>query len=185
MAELMQVTKRQNQMLASPRTAQRNQYLTFNLGGETFAMEIRFIREVIQYGGLTQVPLMPDFIRGVLNLRGAVVPVIDLSVRFHRPPREPTKRTCIVIIEVGQEDSLATLGVMVDNVSEVLEILGEDIEPAPTFGNNLRSDFIMGVGKVAGKFVILLDVNQVVSIEELASLAVNRELPIPAESGEP
>ncbi|WP_005037990.1 chemotaxis protein CheW [Holophaga foetida] len=174
MAEQLQMNKRQNQALVAAKATQRNQYLTFTLGGETFAMEIRFIREVIQFGGLTIVPLMPDFIRGVINLRGAVVPVIDLSVRFHRPPTEPTKRTCIVILEVGQEDNLATLGVLVDNVSEVLEIQGEDIEPAPSFGSSLRSDFIQGVGKVGGKFVIILEVNQVVSVEELASLAANR-----------
>jgi len=156
-------------------TTQRNQYLTFTLGGETFAMEIRFIREVIQFGGLTLVPLMPEFTRGVINLRGAVVPVIDLSVRFRRPPTEPTRRTCIVILEVDQDGDLSTLGVMVDNVSEVLEISGEDIEPPPSFGSSLRADFIQGVGKVGGRFVIILDVNQVVSVEELAALASNRE----------
>jgi len=174
MAELMQVSQRQSQLPAGARSNQGNQYLTFSLGGETFAMEIRCIREVIQFGGLTLVPLMPDFIRGVINLRGAVVPVIDLSVRFHRPPSDPSKRTCIVILEVGDEEHLSTLGVMVDNVSEVLEIMREDIEPAPSFGSTLRADFIQGVGKVGGQFVIILDVNQVVSVEELASLAASR-----------
>jgi len=175
MAAPTQLNVRQNQAPASLASAQRNQYLTFTLSGETFAMEIRYIREILQYGGVTLVPLMPDFIRGVINLRGAVVPVIDLSVRFQRPPTEPTKRTCTVILEVGSDEHLSTLGVMVDNVSEVLDIQTSEIEPAPSFGSSLRADFIQGVGKVSGKFVILLDVNQVVSVEELASLAANRE----------
>jgi len=175
MAEPMHVIKRQNQALAARGSSQRNQYLTFTLGGETYAMEIQFIREVIQYGGLTVVPLMPDFLRGVINLRGAVVPVIDLSMRFQRSPTEPTRHTCIVILEVGRENRMATLGIMVDNVSEVLEILGEDIEPAPSFGSSLRSNFIQGMGKVGSQFVIILDVNHVVSTDELATLTTGQE----------
>jgi len=175
MADITQVQTRQSQPPAGLPSAQRNQYLTFTLGGETFGMEIRFIREILEVGGLTLVPLMPDFIRGVINLRGAVVPVIDLAVRFHRPPTEPTKRTCIVILEVDQGERMATLGIMVDNVSEVLDIQASEIEPAPNFGSNLRSDFIQGVGKVAGRFVILLSVNQVISVEELASLTTHHE----------
>nr|WP_320131496.1 chemotaxis protein CheW [uncultured Holophaga sp.] len=174
MAEPMQVDKRQARVPAVIAGTQRNQFLTFTLGGETFAMEIRFIREIIQYGGLTTVPLMPDFIRGVINLRGAVVPVVDLAVRFRRRPTEPTKRTCIVILEVGEGERLSTLGVLVDNVSEVLEISDGEIEPAPSFGSSLRADFIQAVGKVAGKFVILLDVSQVLSVEEMAALAAGQ-----------
>jgi purine-binding chemotaxis protein CheW len=113
---------------------------------------------------------MPTFIRGVINLRGAVVPVIDLSIRFGRTFTEVTRRTCIVILEVGSMDDTCVLGIMVDNVSEVLDIGERDIEPAPAFGSNLRSEFIAGVGKVNGKFVILLDVNRVLSVEEMAAL---------------
>ena len=134
-------------------------------------MEIRSIREVIQYGGLTEVPLMPAFIRGVINLRGSVVPVIDLSVRFGRALTEIARRTCIVILEVEHAGDMVTLGVIVDNVSEVLEIGPSEIEPAPAFGSNLRSEFLAGVGKVGGRFVILLDVNHVLSIDELAAVA--------------
>jgi purine-binding chemotaxis protein CheW len=118
---------------------------------------------------------MPDFIRGVINLRGAVVPVIDLSVRFNRPPTDAGKRTCVVILEIQHEGDLLVLGAMVDNVSEVLEIAGSDIEPAPAFGSSLRSEFISGVGKVGGKFVILLDVNHVLSIDEMAALSAGNE----------
>jgi purine-binding chemotaxis protein CheW len=148
-------------------TVRKDPYLAFTLGGETYGMDIRSIKEVIQYGGLTEVPLMPAFLRGVINLRGAVVPVIDLSVRFGRAPTEINRRTCVVILELAR----MLLGVMVDNVSEVLEIAQDDIEPAPAFGSDLRTDFLRGVGKVNGRFVILLDVDHVLSMDELASLA--------------
>lgn len=151
-------------------TAVRTQFLTFNLGGEVYALEIRQIREILQFDGLTEVPLMPAFIRGVINLRGSVVPVIDLHVRFGKTPTEVARRTCIVIVEAGQEDAYTVLGVMVDHVSEVLEIDPTDIEAAPAFGSGLRADFIRGVGKVSGHFVVLLDIDHVLSVEEMASI---------------
>ena len=169
MAELIKFSKRQTQTLAAP-VERREQYLAFTLGGETFAMDIRSIREVIQFGGITEVPLMPPFIRGVINLRGSVVPVIDLFVRFGRPPCAVAHRTCIVILELTQGDGTAELGVMVDNVSEVLSIAASEIEPAPAFGSDIRSEFIAGVAKVGERFVIILDVNHVLSIDELAAL---------------
>ena len=171
MAEPMALNKRTRAALERAQAEKRDQYLAFVLGGEAFAMEIRSIREVIQYGGLTEVPLMPAFIRGVINLRGSVVPVIDLSVRFGRALTEIARRTCIVILEVEHAGDMVTLGVIVDNVSEVLEIGPSEIEPAPAFGSNLRSEFLAGVGKVGGRFVILLDVNHVLSIDELAAVA--------------
>ena len=170
MAELIKLNKRQNQALATTQVEQREQYLAFTLGGETFAMDIRSIREVIQFGGITEVPLMPPFIRGVINLRGSVVPVIDLCVRFGRQAGAVAQRTCIVILELAQGDGAVELGVMVDNVSEVLSIAASEIEPAPAFGNDLRAEFIAGVAKVGVRFVILLDVNRVLSVDELAAL---------------
>jgi len=171
MAELMKFNKRQTQAMKIPEQAEpHGQYLAFSMGGETFAMDIRSIKEVIQFAELTEVPLMPAFIRGVINLRGAVVPIIDLSIRFNRPLTEVTRRTCTVILEVVQEEETSVLGIMVDNVSEVLDIGERDIEPAPAFGSSLRSEFIAGVGKVNGKFVIILDVNHVLSVEEMATL---------------
>jgi purine-binding chemotaxis protein CheW len=163
-----------NQHLAQARDGtpadRQEQYLAFTVGGETFAMDIRSIREVIQFGGITEVPLMPPFLRGVINLRGSVVPVIDLCVRFGRPPGAVAQRTCIVILELVQGESTVELGVMVDNVSEVLSIAGGEIEPAPAFGNDLRAEFIAGVAKVGDRFVILLDVGKVLSVDELAAL---------------
>ncbi|HEU0188926.1 MAG TPA: chemotaxis protein CheW [Gallionella sp.] len=149
---------------------EQNQYLTFLLGGEMFAIPILNIKEIIEYGSLTTVPMMPEFIRGVINLRGSVVPVVDLSVRFGRKTAAVTKRTCIVIIEIESEGEQQDVGVVVDSVSEVLEIHRADIEQAPSFGARIRSDFIHGMGKIAGKFVIILNVNQVLSIDEMAML---------------
>jgi purine-binding chemotaxis protein CheW len=146
------------------------QYLTFLLGGETFAIAILNIKEIIEYGNVTTVPMMPDFVRGVINLRGAVVPVIDLAMRFSRPPSPITRRTCIVLIEVDVEGEQYNIGVTVDAVNEVLEIPGTEIEPPPTFGAKIRSDFIGGMGKIDGKFVIILDANKVLSVDEMASL---------------
>jgi purine-binding chemotaxis protein CheW len=147
-----------------------HQYLTFLLGGEMFAIAILNIKEIIEYGSLTEVPMMPGFIRGVINLRGSVVPVVDLSVRFGRNRTEVSRRTCIVIIEVANGDEKHDIGVMVDSVSEVLEIPRSEIEPPPAFGAKIRVDFMAGMGKVAGKFVILLDADKVLSVDELSML---------------
>jgi purine-binding chemotaxis protein CheW len=134
-----------------------------------FAIGILAIREIIEYGHLTEVPMTPPFIRGVINLRGAVVPVVDLAVRFARPASAVSKRTCIVIIDIDQADGTTNqMGIVVDAVSEVLEIPASEIEPPPEFGARIRTDFISGMGKVGGKFVVMLDVNKVLSIEEVA-----------------
>ena len=143
------------------------QYLTFVLGGEVFAMGILAIKEIIEYADLTEVPMMPGYVRGVINLRGAVVPVIDLSVRFGKPSSPVTKRTCIVIIEVGVRNERHILGVVVDAVNAVLDIPGSEVEPPPAFGASIRTDFIRGMGKVSGKFVILLDVGHVLAANEM------------------
>jgi len=150
---------------------EEQQYLTFLLSGEMFAIAILNIKEIIEYGSLTEVPMMPGFIRGVINLRGSVVPVVDLSARFGRSRTEISRRTCIVIIEVENGDeSKQDIGVMVDSVSEVLEIPRSEIEPPPAFGARIRVDFMHGMGKVAGKFVIILNANKVLSVEELSML---------------
>lgn len=147
---------------------EQGQYLTFTLGKEMFAIGILNIREILEYGQLTEVPMMPEFIRGVINLRGAVVPVVDLTARFGGRRSEVTKRTCIVIIEVNTEERRQEIGVVVDAVSAVLEIPDTEIEPPPAFGAKIRTDFIQGMGKVDGQFVIVLDVDQVLSVEDLA-----------------
>ncbi len=168
-----------NTLAAGAAGAEPGQYLTFNLAGEMYAIGILAIKEIIEYQNLTEVPMMPACVRGVINLRGAVVPVMDPLARFGRPSSEVSKRTCIVIVETEVENEgrpeRQVIGVVVDAVSEVLEIAGTDIEPAPAFGTRIRSDFIQGVGKVKGKFVILLDVNHVLSLDEIASATTSAE----------
>jgi len=146
------------------------QYLTFLQQGEMFAIGILGIKEIIEYANLTTVPLMPKFISGVINIRGAVVPVIDLSARFGREAAVATRRSCIVIIETVNDNEKMDIGIIVDSVSEVLEITPADIEPAPRFGSNIRADFISGMGKVNDDFVIILDISRVLSVNEMSSL---------------
>jgi len=148
-----------------------SQYLTFSLAGEMFAVGILNVKEIIEYGQLTEIPMMPDFIRGVINLRGSVVPVIDLSARFGEKATEVSRRTCIVIVEVADDDMRHDVGIMVDAVSEVLDIPTSEIEPAPSFGARIRAEFIFGMGKVDGKFVIILNIDKVLSVDEIAQLA--------------
>jgi purine-binding chemotaxis protein CheW len=150
---------------------QTQQYLTFMLGGEMFAIGILAIKEIIEYASVTEVPMMPPYVRGVINLRGAVVPVADLAVRFGRKAGEVTKRTCIVIMEITANGERQDVGVVVDAVNEVLDIPGSEIEPPPAFGAKIRTDFIRGMGKVANKFVILLDVHNVLAFDELVDTA--------------
>ncbi len=152
--------------------SEHKQYLTFMLGGEMFSIGILCIREIIWYASPTEVPMMPECIRGVINLRGAVVPVMDLSSRFGKPSTPVTKSTCIIIVEVQtqNEGEHQSMGVVVDAVQAVLEIATSDIAPAPSFGAKIRSDFIEGICKVDSKFVILLNVNQVLSLEEIGQM---------------
>ena len=151
--------------------ASPQQYLTFSLGGEVFALGILNVKEIIEFGNITEIPMMPAFIRGVINLRGAVVPVIDLSARFGGPASTVSRRTCIVIVELGEGEERQDLGVIVDAVNEVLEIPRSEIEPPPTFGAKIRADFIQGMGKVEGRFVIILNVDRVLSPQEITMLA--------------
>ncbi len=130
-------------------------------------MGILAIKEIIEYADVTEVPMMPGYVRGVINLRGAVVPVIDLSVRFGKTSSPVTKRTCIVIIEVLARDERHILGVVVDAVNAVLDIPGSEVAPPPAFGASIRTDFIRGMGKVGGKFVILLNVDHVLAADEM------------------
>lgn len=153
---------------AVPAPGMSAQYLTFSLGGQVFAMEISNIREIVQQSEMTAVPLMPDFIRGILNLRGAVVPVIDLQVRFGRPRTSSSKKTCIVIFESTQNVERTELGLQVDAVSEVVEISASDVEPPPQFGAAINRDFIRGMGKVNGEFIVILEPDRALDVNDLA-----------------
>jgi purine-binding chemotaxis protein CheW len=173
MTALVKTDKKLLPALAATQAAvEEKQYLTFMLGGEMFSINILCIKEIIWYANLTEVPMMPECIRGVINLRGAVVPVMDLSSRFGKPSTPVTKSTCIVIIEVEtqNEGERQNMGLVVDSVQAVLEIASSEIEQAPSFGAKIRPDFIEGIGKVNGKFVILLNVNRVLSMEEIGQM---------------
>lgn len=145
-------------------------FLTFWLGQEVFGMGIRAVREIIQMRPMTSLPLMPRFMRGVINLRGAVVPVIDLSARFGREPATLSKKSCIVIFDAVRSGERVELGLLVDSVSEVLTIGGDAIDPPPDFGNSVRRDFIQGIGKVGERFVTLLDPDRALDVQDLAAL---------------
>jgi len=146
------------------------QYLTFMLGSEVIAIGILHVKEIIEYHSITPVSMMMACICGVINLRGAVVPVMDMLARFGRSASAVTKRSCIVIVEVEAEGEHQVMGITVDAVNEVLDIAPSEIEPPPAFGANVHSDFIQGMGKMAGKFVILLNVDHVLFIDEVGMI---------------
>lgn len=173
MNELMPVPSSQMRGASAPVEAADEQFLTFFCAGNLYGVSILRVKEIIQYGEVTDVPMMPAEIRGVVNLRGAVLPVIDLSVRFGRRATPVGRRTCIVVLELQRDGRRQDIGMMVDSVSAVLEIPARDIEPAPAFGANVRAEFIRGMGKVDGNFVILLEIERVFSIDELSALPLS------------
>ena len=154
----------------SPVAVPTGQYLTFLLDNGTFAIDINAVREIIQYGQMTSVPLMPDFVRGVINLRGAVVPVIDLQARFGKTPAKVGKKTCIVIFDSHRDGEKVELGLMVDAVCAVIDISAQQIEPPPQFGGAIKREFIKGMGKVGDHFVIILEPHRALDVQEMAEL---------------
>jgi purine-binding chemotaxis protein CheW len=144
------------------------QYLSFTLGGELFALDISKVREVLDYTKITKVPRMPDFILGVINLRGSVVPVVDMRLKFDMAKGDKTVNTCIVIVEVLLEGETIALGALVDAVQEVFDIEPSQIEPPPRIGTKLKTEFIKGMGKKDEQFVIILNIDRIFSMEELS-----------------
>jgi purine-binding chemotaxis protein CheW len=149
---------------------QAGQYLTFLVGDESFAVSILDVKEIIEITHVTHVPLTPDFIYGVINLRGNVVPVIDLSARLKNHRAELSKRSCIVLVAVETPEGMQLIGMLVDEVREILEIPSANIQPAPDFGADIRTDFIQAMARVDEVFIILLAINRVLSLEELSQL---------------
>ena len=147
------------------------QYLTFTLGEETFAVGTRNVREIIEYGRLTPVPLMPQSILGVINLRGGVVPIMDLRQRFGQGATQVSRRSCIVILEVQRDGIDQVIGIVVEAVNAVLEIPPQDIEPPPSFGSHIPTDFLIGMGKLDNGLVVLIDIGRVLSLDDLRQLA--------------
>jgi purine-binding chemotaxis protein CheW len=147
------------------------QFLSFLLGQDMFAIGILAVREILEYAGVTPVPQMPPCISGVINLRGTAVPVLDLACRLDRQPVPVSKRTCIVVVEVDGENGAFVIGMLVDAVNAVLDIPASEVEPAPSLGAQVRAEMLQGIGKVNGRFVLLLDVRQVASVGDLAAIA--------------
>lgn len=151
--------------------AVQQQYLTFFLADEEYAVNIQKVKEIIEYSSVTKVPKVPHWIRGVINLRGNVVPVVDLAVRFGLDERPITKTTCIVIVEVQQDAENTVMGVIADAVNQVIELNAQDIEEPPAFGTRVRLEYLAGMGKLGKKFALILNIDRVLSAAELPTVA--------------
>ena len=146
------------------------QYLTFKLGDEIFALDVAKVREILDFTTVTKVPQTPDFMRGVINLRGSVVPVVDMRLKFGMSSTERTVNTCIVVVEVDLDGETIILGALADSVQEVIDLEPDQIEPAPKIGTKLRTDFIRGMGKNDSRFIMILDIDKVFSLDELSTV---------------
>jgi len=142
-------------------------YLTFRLGDEEFGLEILKVQEIIQMQSITRVPRTPDYVRGVINLRGKVIPVVDLRLKFGLPQVADTERTCIVVVQIHHADGMVVMGTIIDEVREVLDIPGASIEDPPSFGSSIETEFILGMGKIGQGVKILLDIDKVLSAAEI------------------
>lgn len=164
---------------------ERRQYLAFTLAGGDYAVGILKVKEILQYEEITKVPSTPRSIRGVLNLRGSVVPAVDLAVKFGLPEPPVTKRTCVLVVETAFDGLATVMGLVVDAVSEVIELGPADVEEPPAFGTRVKVDYLLGMGKVGKKFVLLLDIDKVLSADE-RDLAAPEQGPLAlAEGDEP
>jgi len=148
-------------------TAKEGKYLTFTLNEEEYGISILKVKEIIGMMAITSVPQTPDFVKGVINLRGKVIPVVDLRLRFNMPPMDYNERTCIIVAEIGDDSETILMGTVVDSVSEVMNIKGEDIEKTPSFGTEVDTEFILGMAKMEGGVKILLDIDRVFNSDEL------------------
>lgn len=146
------------------------QFLTFRVKDQAFGLNINHVKEIMAYGNVTPIPLMPEFIKGILNLRGNVLPVLDVSRRFDWEKTDQTKMTCIVVSEMDYDGSKLDVGLMVDAVSEVVRLEKDNLEGSPNFGTRVRADFISNIGKVAGKFVLLLNISRLLDVDEIQQL---------------
>lgn len=154
---------------------ENNQYLTFNLDGEVFAIEVSKVREIIDHTELTRIPQMPPFMRGVINLRGSVVSVVDMRAKFGLDSVDDTVDTCIIIVEVKIDDQVNVLGALVDSVQEVLDIDGDQIEPPPRMGSRMNGEFLHGMGKHDEHFIMILNIDKVFSSDEIAMVQQGEE----------
>ena len=168
----MEITREQE---SSAKEQDVQQYLTFLIGGEEYAVSLLKVKEIIEYDVVTKVPKTPEWVRGVINLRGSVVPVVDLAVKFRQGPSLIGKLTCIVIAEVECEGEATVMGVMADAVSQVIDLKPEEIEPPPAFGTRVKVDYLLGMARAGKKFCLILDTEKVLSTDELLDLATSVE----------
>ena len=160
------------------------QYLTFMIGAEEYAVSLLTVKEIIEYDTVTEVPKTPEWVRGVINLRGSVVPVIDLAVKFRQSPSVAGKLTCIVITEVECEGEATVMGVMVDSVRQVIDLKPQEIEEPPTFGTRVKVDYLLGMARAGKKFCLILDTEKVLSTDELLELPDSVAEPENLETGD-
>jgi len=168
----MEITREQ---ASSAKDQDVQQYLTFLIGGEEYAVSLLKVKEIIEYDVVTKVPKTPEWVRGVINLRGSVVPVVDLAVKFRQAPSVIGKLTCIVIAEVECEGEATVMGVMADAVSQVIDLKPEEIELPPAFGTRVKVDYLLGMARAGKKFCLILDTEKVLSTDELLDLATSVE----------
>ncbi len=175
-------------MTNSKAGAEPGQYLSFFVADEEYAIGILKVKEILEFETITKVPGAPPSIRGVTNVRGSVVPVVDLAVRFSLPETAVTKRACIVIVEVDLDGERTVMGVMADSVSQVMALGTDDIQPPPSFGTRVRIDYLLGMGRSGKKFIMILDIDRILTLDELLEVSkvqgASSEAE-PAEGGEP
>jgi purine-binding chemotaxis protein CheW len=155
----------------APANGEPMQYLTFSIAGDDYAIGILQVREVVEFDTLTWVPSTPSYVRGVINLRGSVVPVVDLAVKFGLPESTVTRRSCVVIVELLIDGELTVLGVMADSVRQVIDLTADQIEAPPSFGTRVRVDYLLGMAKLGKKFALVLDISRVLAAGELVAAA--------------
>jgi purine-binding chemotaxis protein CheW len=156
--------------MSATEITETRQYLTFKLGDEVFATDVAKVREVLDFTTITKIPRTPDFMSGVINLRGNVVPVVDLRLCFEMSKTEKTVNTCVVVVEMLLDGEATVIGALADSVEEVIDLEPEQIEPAPKIGTQIRTDFIKGMGKRDAQFIMILDIDRIFSAEELSAV---------------
>jgi purine-binding chemotaxis protein CheW len=165
-----------NQLISSNLDSENtNKYLSFIVGEETYAISILKVKEILEYEGVTPVPKMPSFLRGAINLRGRVVPIVDLATLLTNTQTEISRKTCIIIVELKLDDGSMDVGLMIDAVSQVQDIEPENIESAPSFGGRINTDYISGMGKTEKSFVILINVDNILSVEDMVKITTASE----------
>lgn len=169
---MTQTTELTDQKLEATEVGEKiaGKYLTFKLAEEEYGLEILKVQEIIQMQEVTHVPKTPSFVRGVINLRGKVIPVIELKKKFGMDAIDDTDKTCIIVVQIGEGDNTMTIGVIIDAVSEVLDIGAENIQETPSFGSDVNTDFILGIGKIGDNVKMLLDIDKVLSTADVTAI---------------